>query len=78
MSGRVLSNMQGERVDGMRGAKERSVVVIFVSEQAKLASSPLSPYHPRLAIMAAAFRITRWRPDANRTTLSSCLSCRKR
>lgn len=36
--------MPGERIDGMRGAKERSVVVIFVSEQAKLAANPLSPY----------------------------------
>lgn len=39
-----LSNMHGERVEGMRRVKERSVVVIFVSELAKLAPNPLSPY----------------------------------
>ena len=44
LDGRVLSNMQEERADGMRGAKERSVVVVFVSKQAKLAANPLSPY----------------------------------
>lgn len=42
--GGVLSNMQGERAGGMRGAKRRSVLVIFVSEQAKHAPSHLSPY----------------------------------
>jgi hypothetical protein len=69
--------MQGERVDGMRGAKERSVVVIFVSEQAKLAAIHSSPYLSPTSHHGCS-RITRWRPDAKHTTLSSCLSCPKR
>lgn len=74
--------MQGERVNGMRGAKERSVLVIFVSRAGQAlqacTESTILHIYPRLASDSASSRITRWRPDANRITLSSCLSCPKR
>lgn len=59
----------------MRGVKERSVLVIFVSEQAKLAASHLSPY---LSQLACAHRLCSLsiglvaHLDANHTILSSC------
>lgn len=73
---RVVSNMQRERVDGMRGVKKRSVVAIFVSDQAKLAAIHSSPYlSPTSHDLLRTSRITRWRPAANHTTLSSCRAC---
>jgi hypothetical protein len=67
--------MQGERGDGVRGAKERSVVVIFVSEQAKLQRAHLSPYLSPLAASLQASCIGRWR-SLTLTTPPFHLACR--